>query len=598
MAKRQAEGCPLELRLLQQASKRPSLQFDSPTSSGAAGSDDTGFLISEGRCELATATSGGLGDGDGDCPAAARTRAPETRREPQQQQQQPGRGLAFPHAAACEQGGRAYMEDAHASAQLPCGAAAWGVFDGHGGAFVADHCARNLLPRLGAALAGGAAGAAPSVPAALRSAFQSVDQELAARPRREAHACGSTAAVCVVTEEWLYTANCGDSRVVLVRSDLTLPLTIDHAPTRPDEAERIRRAGGEVVWSNGFRVGGALSMTRAIGDHFLRTSGVVAEPEVAAVRRSSADELLLLATDGLWAAVSCGEAAAVARRALARAEAAAMPARAAALVAARALAKLALARGSLDNVCVVVADLRPGRGAAAQGAPAGACGAAAGVPAPAGGAATEVGGTEEEKEEEAEGARQQLPQLLPPPRGRPSSPFAAEELQLPERAALPPLRVRSDPPRRHHTVTSGAVLLLGARAGSESPDAAAGAAAARAAGAHGLGSPTAPLQQHAIPVCRSHSAPALRPAGYTVTTGSPAGRGAASAPTSAARCACCQPMGRAAACACGAAGVRALLAGRTAPVAAAASSGWARASGADGAGPGPLLLPPGAPALP
>jgi hypothetical protein len=68
---------------------------------------------------------------------------------------------------------------------------------------------------------------------------------------------------------------------------------------------RIKAAGGRVVFSSGsHRVMGMLAMSRAIGDHFLRPY-VIAEPEVACMERTLQDEVLVLATDGLWDVFSC-----------------------------------------------------------------------------------------------------------------------------------------------------------------------------------------------------------------------------------------------------------------------------------------------------
>ncbi|GBF88483.1 hypothetical protein Rsub_01196 [Raphidocelis subcapitata] len=429
------------------------------------------------------------------------------------------------HAVHADIGTRPYMEDAHAAARLSHDARAYAVFDGHGGAHVSAHCARHLLPRareaLAAALARRAAAApAPAAPApasgappegaaiaaALRSAFAGVDGELARK--KEAHVCGTTAAVAVVTDDWIYTANCGDSRVVLIRTNRALPLTVDHAPTRHDERERVRRAGGKVVWQNGLRVMGALSMTRAIGDHFLRRHGVIADPEIAAVRRSGADELLIIATDGLWNFVSVEEAAAVARRALARA--AALPRRAAALVVPRALTKLALARGGSDNVCVVAVDLRPpGPGedaaggdaeaalgallSAGEGAAAAAPAGAPAAPAPAAPRAWSGGGAA-------------------------ASPFQAASFELPA-VNLP--RIRTRPGAAFDDASAGAasmllpVPLLGAAA-------AMGRSASDSLARERVASPLAML--------RAQSAPALRlNFGQTVTTAGPSD-GPAAAP--------------------------------------------------------------------
>lgn len=58
-----------------------------------------------------------------------------------------------------------------------------------------------------------------------------------------------TTAVCILIEHSshrLWVANVGDSRVVLCRKGgLVVPLTRDHKADRPDEVERIRKAGGK-----------------------------------------------------------------------------------------------------------------------------------------------------------------------------------------------------------------------------------------------------------------------------------------------------------------------------------------------------------------
>merc|ERR1712187_301288 len=56
----------------------------------------------------------------------------------------------------------------------------------------------------------------------------------------------------------------GDSRVVLCREGgQCVELTSDHKPTRPDEAARVRAAGGFILHK---RVMGELAITRAFGD--------------------------------------------------------------------------------------------------------------------------------------------------------------------------------------------------------------------------------------------------------------------------------------------------------------------------------------------
>jgi hypothetical protein len=210
-------------------------------------------------------------------------------------------------------------------------------------------------------------------------------------------------------------------------------LTPFPATCDPNPQERIKRAGGQVVWSNGLRVMGALSMTRALGDHFLRRHGVIPEPEIAATLRTAVDEFLIVATDGLWNFVSNEEAAGVARRALARA--AALPPATAALVVPRALTKLALARGGSDNVTVTYVDLRRPPAAAPALALVPAC---APVPAPvAAPAPTPVLALAAVPEPEAAEA------AAPAAGAAASSPFLAPGLQLPA-LSLRPIRTRHD----------------------------------------------------------------------------------------------------------------------------------------------------------
>ncbi|KVI09878.1 protein phosphatase 2C 37-like [Cynara cardunculus var. scolymus] len=184
-------------------------------------------------------------------------------------------------------------------------------------------------------------------------------------------AVGSTAVVAVVTPDKIVVSNCGDSRAVLCRNGVAIPLSSDHKPDRPDELERIEEAGGRVIYWDGARVLGVLAMSRAIGDNYLKPY-VIPEPEVTVTERTAEDECLILASDGLWDVVSNDVACSVARMCLssqdvpspprspgselnvARGESSDKACSDASIL----LTKLALARRSTDNVSVVVVDLR------------------------------------------------------------------------------------------------------------------------------------------------------------------------------------------------------------------------------------------------
>jgi serine/threonine protein phosphatase PrpC len=60
---------------------------------------------------------------------------------------------------------------------------------------------------------------------------------------------------------------------------------------------------------------GELAVSRAIGDHCLRPY-VIPEPELLLVERCAQDEVLVLASDGLWDVVSNQEAVDMALHAL------------------------------------------------------------------------------------------------------------------------------------------------------------------------------------------------------------------------------------------------------------------------------------------
>ncbi|CAI6005780.1 unnamed protein product [Closterium sp. NIES-65] len=205
-----------------------------------------------------------------------------------------------------------------------------------------------------------------------------------------AETVGSTSVVLVVTAHHLVVGNCGDSRAVLCRGGKAVPLSKDHKPEREDEMKRVEKAGGRVIFWNGYRVLGVLAMSRAIGDRYLKPY-VIPEPEVTITQRHPDDELVVLASDGLWDVISNEAAVDIARRCLAQrggsggtgsagaapeappagdetAAAAAETLAAAgaqgeeemtpAALAAAVLTKLALVRGSGDNISVVVVDLR------------------------------------------------------------------------------------------------------------------------------------------------------------------------------------------------------------------------------------------------
>ncbi|XP_057423128.1 uncharacterized protein LOC130717044 isoform X3 [Lotus japonicus] len=83
-------------------------------------------------------------------------------------------------------------------------------------------------------------------------------------------------------------------------------LTSDHHPDRDDERMRVEKAGGQVIyWAGLPRVNGQLAITRAIGDVFFKSYGVISAPEVTDWQPLTAnDSYLVVASDGVFEKMS------------------------------------------------------------------------------------------------------------------------------------------------------------------------------------------------------------------------------------------------------------------------------------------------------
>ncbi|KAM5556486.1 protein phosphatase 2C 37-like [Rosa sericea] len=293
----------------------------------------------------------------------------------------------FGYTSVC--GRRRDMEDAVSIHPTLCrneasdsyGCHFYGVYDGHGCSHVALKCKDRLHEIVKENLE---RQSVVQWKDTMERSFSKMDEEVQAGNQvlqspncrcelqtPQCDAVGSTAVVAVVTPEKIIVSNCGDSRAVICRSGVAVPLSSDHKPDRPDELLRIEAAGGRVIYWDGPRVLGVLAMSRAIGDNYLKPY-VISEPEVTIMDRTAEDECLILASDGLWDVVSNDTACGVVRMCL-RAQktqgasggdvadgesSGGENSDKACADASILLTKLALARQSSDNVSVVVVDLR------------------------------------------------------------------------------------------------------------------------------------------------------------------------------------------------------------------------------------------------
>ncbi|KAI3783576.1 hypothetical protein L1987_42660 [Smallanthus sonchifolius] len=240
----------------------------------------------------------------------------------------------------------------------------YGVYDGHGGSRVADACRERLHKVLGAEMEmeiGNGNTAEMDWERLMVESFAKMDEEV--NETDLVGSMGSTAVVAVVRDDEIVVANCGDSRAVLSRCGAAVPLSNDHKPDRPDELERIERSGGRVVNWNGQRVMGVLATSRSLGDRQLNPY-VIAKPEVIVKKREDGDEFMILASDGLWDVISNDMACHVVRKCLdgriiCRRRSQQMNDTQYRMTnAATLLSGLTMARGSNDNISVIVVNLK------------------------------------------------------------------------------------------------------------------------------------------------------------------------------------------------------------------------------------------------
>jgi protein phosphatase 2C family protein 2/3 len=231
---------------------------------------------------------------------------------------------------AAMQGWRSAMEDTYRVAlELPVEnipgleaesdeVALFGVFDGHFGVSYAQRVSERIVDwttrtaefRSGNFVEG------------LRKSFIEGDRELRSQCGSTLPVKGGTTALAVLmVKEHLYCACAGDSRVALSRGGIAMDLSRDHRVSRDDESMRIRAAGGKI--QNG-RLFGDLAVSRGFGnfeykkdisvqqqmDHHLTLEGqtLTCIPEISSCTISPYDEFLVIASNGVWDAVSSQEA--------------------------------------------------------------------------------------------------------------------------------------------------------------------------------------------------------------------------------------------------------------------------------------------------
>ncbi|CAR25622.1 hypothetical protein ZYGR_0A01870 [Zygosaccharomyces rouxii] len=250
---------------------------------------------------------------------------------------------------------RKTMEDVHTYVKNFASRLDWGyfaVFDGHAGSQASKWCGSHLHHVVEQKLL---EDETRDVREVLNESFVSVDRQINTKLSGNS---GCTAAVCILRWEVpddvdnqtadfsqhtrkLYTANVGDSRIVLFRKGRSVRLTYDHKASDILEMQRIEKSGGLIMKS---RVNGMLAVTRSFGDKFF-DGLVVGNPFTTSVELTRDDEFLIVACDGLWDVIDDQDACELIRDIKEPNEAA------------KTLVRYALENGTTDNVTAMVVYL-------------------------------------------------------------------------------------------------------------------------------------------------------------------------------------------------------------------------------------------------
>ncbi|CAI9096149.1 OLC1v1032232C1 [Oldenlandia corymbosa var. corymbosa] len=229
------------------------------------------------------------------------------------------------------------------------------VFDGHNGNAAAIYSRDNLLNHILSAIPRGLGREEwlQALPRALVAGFVKTDKEFQSKGQTS-----GTTATLVIVDGWTVTVACvGDSRCILdTQGGAVSALTVDHRlEENIEEQKRVTASGGEVgrlSLFGGPEVGplrcwpGGLCLSRSIGDMDVGEY-IVPIPHVKQVKLSKVGGRLILASDGIWDALS-SELAAKSCRGL--------PAE----LAAKQVVKEALrTRGLKDDTTCIVVDIIP-----------------------------------------------------------------------------------------------------------------------------------------------------------------------------------------------------------------------------------------------
>jgi len=217
----------------------------------------------------------------------------------------------------------------------------YAVFDGHAGTDAATFAAAHLHEMVVES------GHYPADPVqAISEACLNCDKKFVETTKKS----GTTMVCTLIKDSHIYAAWIGDSHAVLVRGGHCLKIMEPHKPNREDECKRIESLGGAIIHYGTWRVNGQLAVSRAIGDGEYKPL-ISAQPDVTTIACNGSEDFLVIACDGLWDMVTPEEAAELVYQHI-KEEDSNLDGLA------HFLAKVAVNRGSADNITIIVVLLK------------------------------------------------------------------------------------------------------------------------------------------------------------------------------------------------------------------------------------------------
>lgn len=170
----------------------------------------------------------------------------------------------------------------------------FGLYDGHGGAFVSKYLYSNLHNYFISKKV-----EYPLTERYIKKVCSTVQKDLIKNNNKESKETGSTCCVGIRYKSDLTVFNIGDSRCIMCTDNMAVAVTKDHKPKWPEELKRITELGGHVKFDAGdYRIKD-LAVSRAFGD-LSAAPYVVPLPDVFKLKIKAKDQFIVVACDGLW----------------------------------------------------------------------------------------------------------------------------------------------------------------------------------------------------------------------------------------------------------------------------------------------------------